>query len=97
MVMNTFNVNLNICECIYCNNCKECHEREVNVTNSTQTIRLKCGFLLNVIAVNGNVVTVLIQNGFQVIIRNIRNFQTQLCIPNNSCTQILTLCANVIS
>ncbi len=93
--MNTFNIDLNIEDCTYSCNCKNCNSCKTTFTNSSQTITLQNGYILNVISVNENYVTVLIQNGFQVIIRNVRNFPMQICIPTKNCTHIVTLCATI--
>lgn len=93
--MDNFNVILNIQDCIYSCNCKNCNSTNITVTNTSQTISLQNGYILNIIAVNNNFATILIQNGFQVIIRNIRDFPVQICIPTKCCTHVVTICANV--
>ena len=91
--MNNFNVELNIQDCTFSCNCRNCQSNTVTVTNSSQTISLQNNFILSVIATGNNFVTILIQNGFQVIIRNIRNFPTKICIPSRNCTHIVTVSA----
>lgn len=93
--MSNFNVELNIKDCTFSCNCRNCDSNTVTVTSSSQTISLQNNFLLNVIATGSNFVTILIQNGFQVIIRNIRNFPTQICIPSRNCTHIVTVSATI--
>ena len=93
--MNTFNVDLNIEDCTYSSGCKNCNSTEVNITSTSQTITLQDCYILNVIAASNNSVTVLIQNGFQIIIRTIREFSTQICIPTRNCTHIVTLSASI--
>lgn len=93
---NDFNVTLNI-EDIFCGNCcKDVKEKEVIVTNTNQTVNLQNGFVLNVINVEENFFTVLIQNGTQVIIRNIyTNAVTSICIPNKCGKHILNITGTV--
>lgn len=93
--MNTFNVDLTIQDCTYSCNCKNCCSNNVTVTNSSQTINLQNDYLLNVLAATNTYATVLIQNGFQVIIRNVRNYPMQICIPTKNCTHVVTLCATI--
>lgn len=93
--MNTFNVDLNIEDCTYSAGCKNCNSSEVNITSTAQSITLQDCYILNVIAANNNSVTVLIQNGFQIIIRTIRDYSTQICIPTRNCTHIVTLSASI--
>ncbi len=94
--MNNFDVTLNI-EDLFCGNCcKNVNQREVIVTSTNQTVGLQNGYVLNVINVNDNYVTLLIQNGTEVIIRNIyTNASTSICIPNKCGKHILTISANV--
>ena len=87
--MNDFNVSLKSC------NCKNCNSSTDTITNVSQTISLQGNYILNVISVNNNFATILIQNGFQVIIRNVRNFPMQICIPTKGCTHIVTLTATI--
>lgn len=81
--MDNFTVNLTI-EDIFCGNCcKEVKERNVIITSTNQTVTLQCNYILNVIFVSSSYFTVLIQNGTQVIIRNIyTNFTSSICLPN---------------
>lgn len=93
--MNDFNVSLKIEDYTYSCNCKNCNSSTDTITNVSQTISLQGNYILNVIAVNNNFATILIQNGFQVIIRNVRNFPMQICIPIKGCTHIVTLTATI--
>ena len=93
--MVNFNVILNIQDCTYSCNCKNCNSNLVTLTSSAQTINLQNGYILNVIATGQNYVTVLIQNGFQVIIRNIRDYETKICIPTRNCTHVVTISATI--
>lgn len=94
--MNDFNVTIHI-EDLFCENCcKELKEKEITVTNTNQTINLQNGYVLNVINVEDNFFTVLIQNGTQVIIRNIyTNSTTSICIPNKCGKHILTISGTI--
>lgn len=89
--MNTFNALLNIKDCLYSKNCEKCNSQEITVTSSSQTIELQCNYILNILSVTSTYSTVLIQNGFQVIIRNIRDFPMQIGIPTKNCTHVLTI------
>lgn len=91
--MDNFNITLTIKDCIYSCNCKNCNSSTVTVTATSQTLSLQNNYILNVIAVDSNYATILIQNGFQVIIRNVRNFPMQICISTKNCTHIVTLTA----
>lgn len=93
--MNNFNVDLNIEDCTFSCNCKNCNSSKVTVASTSQTISLQNNYILSVIASNNNSATVLIQNGFQSIIRNVRNFPMQICIPTKNCTHIITLSATI--
>lgn len=91
--MNTFNISLCISDYIYINNCKNLLEKQVIVTNSNDSICLKCDYLLNIIRVQNNFFTILLQNGFQTYIRNIYENETfQICLPCNNGTRIITIC-----
>ena len=62
--MNDFNVSLKIEDCTYSCNCKNCNSSTDTITNVSQTISLQGNYILNVIAVNNNFATILIQNGY---------------------------------
>lgn len=89
--MNTFNVNVKIKDCIFGKCCSSSKEKDINLTNSTQTISLQNNYILNVVLVTSTYSTVIIQNGFQVIIRNIRNYPMQICIPTKNCQHLVTV------
>lgn len=93
--MNNFNIDLNIEDCTFSCNCKNCNSSKVTVTSTSQTISLQNNYILSVIASNNNSATALIQNGFQSIIRNVRNFPMQICIPTKNYTHIVTLSATI--
>ena len=90
-------ININITLCIIdfiCeNNCKSLLEKDITITNTSDSICLKCDYLLNIIRVQDNYFTVLLQNGFQTYIRNVFEGETlQICLPCSCGTHILTLC-----
>jgi len=90
--MNNINVSLCISDFICVNNCKSLLEKEVIVTSTTDSICLKCDFLLNIIRVQDNFFTILLQNGFQTYIRNIFEDETfQICLPCNNGNRIITI------
>ena len=89
--MQNFNINLNVRDTLICNCCKQIYERDINVTSTSQTITLLNGYILSVISVTDNRCTVLIQNGSYVTIRNIYNFETQICLQSSNCNHILAL------
>lgn len=95
---NTFDVTINI-EDIFCGNCcKDIKEKEITVNSTNQTISLQNGYVLNIISVEDEFFTVLIQNGTQVIIRNIfTNACCSICIPNRSGKHILNISGTVTS
>ena len=91
--MNTFNISLCINDYICVNNCKNLLEKQVIVTSSNDSICLKCDYLLNVIRVQDNFFTILLQNGFQTYIRNIYENETfQISIPCQNGNRIITIC-----
>lgn len=92
------NINVSLCinDFICVNNCKSITEKEITVTSTTESICLKCDFLLNIIRVEDNSFTILLQNGFQTYIRNIFENETfQICLPCCNGTRILTICGNI--
>lgn len=90
--MNDFNITLTIRDVICSNNCKDSSQITTTVTNTDQTIELKCNFILNIVRVTGTFFTVLIQNGVETIIRNIYvSSPVQICLPAKCATHILTI------
>ncbi len=94
--MNDFNITLTI-EDIFCNKCcKESKQTQTTVTSTSQTISLQNNYILNIIQVSTNFFTVLIQNGVNVIIRNIyTNFTTSICIPNQCGTHFIRISGTI--
>lgn len=91
--MNNFNINLCISDFICVNNSKDILQKDIIITSTTQSICLHCGYLLNVIRVENNFFTILLQNGFQTYIRNIFFNETfQICLHCKNGTRILTIC-----
>ena len=91
--MNDINVSLCISDFICVNNCKSLLEKDITITSTTDSICLKCDFLLNIIRVQDNFFTILLQNGFQTYIRNIFENETfQICLPCSGGTRIITIC-----
>ncbi len=98
--MEDFNVVVNICECIIDNCCcKNTSEREVTVTNTSQQIMLCDNFVINIVRVSETFFTILIQNGTQIIIRNIfTSYPMSICLPASNCTKhIIKIGGNIIS
>jgi len=64
---------------------------KIELTDKNE-INLQNGYVLNVINVEDNFFTVLIQNGTNVIIRNIyTNTSTSICIPNKCGKHIINI------
>lgn len=89
--MQNFNITLKVKDCLICKGCKNIYEKESIVTSSQQVITLLNGYILNVISVSDNRSTVLIQNGQNVFIRNIYNFDTKICISNKTYSHLLSI------
>ena len=95
--MDTYNVNLTIEDTICDNCCKNTEKKSILITNTTQTISLQNCYILNVISVQNNLFTVLIQNGIQVIVRNIyTSFTTDICLPSQCKRHLLKISGTVI-
>ena len=90
------NVSLHICDMLYINNCKEIFQKDITLTNTSESICLKCNFLLNIVRVQNNSFTIILQNGFQTYIRNIFENETfQICLPCKNGIHILTICGTI--
>lgn len=97
--MNDFNVLLNVVECCVdeCG-CKHTFEREITVTSVTQTINLFNGYTLNIVKVTDTYFTVLVQNGTQIVLRNIyTNYPTTIILPDTNCCHSLAINGTVVS
>ena len=94
--MDGFQVNVTIQDCFINKCCRNCIQRDTLVDSVTQTITLQCNFILNVIHVSSTYFTVLIQDGVNVIIRNIfTSHSTSLCLPNECGKHIITICGTI--
>lgn len=91
--MNTFNVLLTLIECNVdecC--CKHVYERDITVVSSNQIINLFNGYILNIVRVTDTYFTVLMQNGTQVVVRNVyTSFPTSLTLPDTNCCHTVTI------
>lgn len=92
-----FSICLNLKDILICNCLKNTNNSNIGVTSTSQTIELQNGFTLNVISVNENSATILIQNGTQVIIRTIyTNYSMNINIPTGDpCNSRHILCISV--
>lgn len=94
--MNPFSINLCIIDRICTGNIKNVLQKEVTVTSTTQSICLNCNYLLNIVRVENNLFTILLQNGLQTYIRNLYENETfQICMPCKNGTRILTICGKM--
>ncbi len=89
--MQNFNITLKIRDCLCCKGCRQIYEKEVLVTSTDQTITLLNGYVLNVISVSDNRCCVLLQNGPCVFIRNVYDFDTEICISCNNYKHVVSL------
>ena len=95
--MDDFNVNITITDTINNGCCNNTVQKTVLISSSAQTIALQNCYILNVIAITQNMFTVLIQNGIQVIVRNIyTSFTTDLPLPSNCKRHILNISGTVV-
>ena len=96
--MDDFNVNITITDTINNGCCNNTVQKTVLISSPAQTIALQNCYVLNVIAINENMFTVLIQNGVQVIVRNIyTNFTTDLPLPSNCKRHILNISGSIVN
>jgi hypothetical protein len=95
--MNNFVVNLNILDecCSKCGN--NTVQKDVIIRSTSQAVDLQGCYILNVIAVDSDSVTVIIQNGIRVFIRNVYTaYSMQVSLPadcNN--THVITITAQI--
>ena len=95
--MDDFNVNITINDTVNNGCCNNTVQKTVLISNSAQTIALQNCYILNVINAENNMFTVLIQNGVQVIVRNIyTNFTTDLPLPSDCKRHILNISGTVV-
>lgn len=85
------NITVNITD-IYCTACtKNSIEKNETITSSSTSLELQNGFIFNVLSVNDNSFSIIIQNGQKVIIRNILfDVETSILLPTR-CTHIVTI------
>lgn len=94
--MNEYKVNLCIEDTVFGNNCKNSSQKEVTIISTRQTIELQCNYVLNIVFVSSRYFTILVQNGQQVIIRNIyTSHPSMICIPNRCGKHILTVSGTI--
>ena len=94
--MNNFNVTINIQDLICSNNCKDKETITKTITNTTQSVKLKENYILNVVNVSNNYFTVIIQNGKYIIIRNVfTSHSISICIPCKCATHIITISGTI--
>lgn len=90
--MNGFIAKFNIIDTICTKCCRETNQKSVTITDTSQTIALKCDYFMNVINCTENFCTIIIQNGFYSIIRNIYiNYDMQICLPHRCGDHIVTI------
>lgn len=96
--MNNINVSLCVTDMICISNFKNILQKDVTITSATQSICLNCDFLLNIVRVENNFFTIILQNGLQIYIRNIFENETfQICLPCKNGTRIITICGTINS
>ncbi len=90
--MNNFIANFNITDTICGKCCKETYQKNVSISDTSQSISLKNGYYLNVISCNQNFCTVIIQNGSYSVIRLIfTNHDTRICLPCKCAEHLITI------
>lgn len=97
-----FSVTLNIKDVLISNCIKNTNNSDIIITATSQVIELQNGYILNVVSVNQRYITLVIQNGTYVYIRNIfLNYDCNICLPTeNPCRfkHILTIgVSNIIN
>lgn len=90
-----FNVTLTIRDILISNCMKNTNNSNIIVTSSSQLINLQNEFILNIVGVNKNFITAVIQNDTYTYIRNIfLNYDCNICLPTENpcnCKHILTI------
>lgn len=96
--MNNFNVNLNIRDTIISKCTKNINSTDTVITSTTQTISIGNSYQINVVYATNTYITLIIQNGTYVYIRNIyTNYNSTICLPNNDCFKKQILCIGINS
>lgn len=94
--MNNFNVTITIEDLICSNNCKDREVITKTITNTSETINLKESYILNIVNVTNSYFTIIVQNGFNTIIRNVfTSYQTKICLPCKCANHILTISGTI--
>lgn len=91
--MDTYNVNITVEDSLTdCSCFRNTEKKSLTVTRTSETICLQENYILNIVSASENMFTVLIQNGTQVIVRNIyTTFATELCLPSNCKKHLLCI------
>lgn len=96
--MTSFNVNLNIKDTIISKCTRDINNTDYTFTSSTQSINIGNSYQINVVYATNTYVTIIIQNGTYVYIRNIyTNYSSSICLPNNNCFQKQIVCISINS
>lgn len=83
--MNNYTVNFCIIDRCCINGSSNTLQKEVNVTDINTTILLHNNYTLNILSVNENYCSVIIQDGINTYILNIyTTFATELCVCNTN-------------
>ena len=64
--MNDINISLCIYDMICINNCKDVLQKDITITNTSETICIKCNYLLNIVRVQDNSFTILLQTPIRI-------------------------------
>lgn len=95
--MDTYNVNLTVEDTLINGCCKNTEKKNILITSPSQTVSLQDCYIINVVFITNNMFTVLIQNGIQVIARNIyTSFTTDICLPSNCKQHLLSISGTVV-
>jgi hypothetical protein len=98
--MNNFIVNLSVEDCFTDSSCcKNCSSKEVVISNTSQVVNLFDSYILNVVRVTSTYFTVIIQNGVNVIIRNVfTSYRLNVVLPtNDNCSKHIVTIGGTIT
>ncbi len=96
--MNNFNVSLNVKDSIISKCTRDVSSTDTTVTSTSQSINIGNSYQINVVYATNTYVTVIIQNGTYVYIRNIyTNYTSSICLPSNDCCTKQIVCIGVNS
>lgn len=94
--MNNFNVNITIEDLICSRNCKDKTTTTETITNTSEVISLKNGYILNIVNITNTHFTIILQNGINTIIRNVfSNVPISICIPCKCANHIVTISGTI--